>query len=229
MLAVYSCLFFRHVLPPLIQYGTLLTRMISNLGADSGEKVHKFLMELSDCKSFRDCTIPFFCNAFDLCSGKEVVISTGLLADAMRASASYPGLFVPVTANGMLIDACVVDNTPVWIAREKGYRNILALTFGALEPMNASSLDTSLAVLMRTLACTTAHIPVRENEYPTAFINLSNGRSSRDFSNPKKQIAFGYQKTMEQKNLLQQFFKTGVKGTLYRMILSKTTKKEYAV
>lgn len=221
--------FFRHALPPLIQYGTLLTRMISNPGADSGEKVHKFLMELSDCKSFEDCAIPFFCNAFDLCSGKEVVLSSGLLADAMRASASYPGLFVPVNADGMLIDACVVDNTPVWIAREKGYRNILALTFGALEPMNAAELDTSLAVLMRTLACTTAQIPVQQNEYPTAFINLSNGRSSRDFSNPQKQIAFGYQKTMEQKNLLQQFFTAGLRGTLHRMTLCKKTKKEYAV
>ena len=221
---------FKHTINHIIRYGTLLTRMLSGTGADSGEKAHKFFLELSDCKSFEDCTIPFFCNAFDLCSNKETVLDSGLLADAMRASSSYPGLFTPVKMQGgMLIDACVTDNTPVWIAREKGYKNILALTFGALEPVTASELDSSLAVLMRTLACTTAHITLQPNEYPTAFINLTGSRSSRDFSDPKKQIDFGYQKTMDRKDLLQAFFAKGINGKIQRAFLTRKTKKEYSV
>ena len=221
---------FKHTLNQIIQYGTLITRMLSGTGADSGEKAHKFFMELSDCKSFDDCTIPFFCNAFDLCSGKEVVLQSGLLADAMRASSSYPGLFTPVKRQDeMLIDACVMDNTPVWIAREQGYKNILALTFGAFEPVSASELDSSVSVLMRTLACTTAHIALQPNEYPTAFINLTSPRSSRDFSDPKKQIAFGYQKTMEKRALLQAFFAEGITGHIQRALLTRRTKKEYNV
>ena len=221
---------FRHALNQIIQYGTLITRMLSGTGADSGEKAHKFFLELSGAKSFDDCVIPFFCNAFDLCSGKEVVLDSGLLADAMRASSSYPGLFIPVKRqNAMLIDACVMDNTPVWIAREQGYKNILALTFGALEPVTASELDTSVSVLMRTLACTTAHIALQPNEYPTAFINLTSARSSRDFSDPKKQILFGYQKTMDKKDLLQAFFADGLKGKIQRAFLARRTKKEYSV
>ena len=221
---------FKHAFNQIIQYGTLITRMLSGTGADSGEKTHNFFMELSVCKSFDDCTIPFFCNALDLCSGKEVVLHSGLLADAMRASSSYPGLFIPVKQNHeMLIDACVMDNTPVWIAREQGYKNILALTFGAFEPVAASELDTSVAVLMRTLACTTAHIALQPNEYPTAFINLTSARSSRDFSDPKKQIAFGYQKTMDNKDLLQTFFAEGIKGRIQRALLTRRTKREYSV
>ena len=221
---------FRHALNQIIQYGTLITRMLSGTGADSGEKAHKFFLELSGAKSFDDCVIPFFCNAFDLCSGQEVVLDSGLLADAMRASSSYPGLFIPVKRqNAMLIDACVMDNTPVWIAREQGYKNILALTFGALEPVTASELDTSVSVLMRTLACTTAHIALQPNEYPTAFINLTSARSSRDFSDPKKQIAFGYQKTMDNKDLLQTFFAEGINGKIQRALLTRKTKKEYSV
>lgn len=221
---------FKHAFNQIIQYGTLITRMLSGTGADSGEKTHKFFLELSGCKSFDDCTIPFFCNALDLCSGKEVVLHSGLLADAMRASSSYPGLFIPVKQNHeMLIDACVMDNTPVWIAREQGYKNIFALTFGAFEPVTASELDTSVAVLMRTLACTTAHIALQPNEYPTAFINLTSARSSRDFSDPKKQIAFGYQKTMDNKDLLQTFFAEGIKGRIQRALLTRRTKREYSV
>ena len=221
---------FKHALNQIIHYGTLITRMLSGTGADSGEKAHKFFLELSGCKSFDDCTIPFFCNALDLCSGKEVVLHSGLLADAMRASSSYPGLFTPVKRqNEMLIDACVMDNTPVWIAREQGYNNILALTFGAFESVAASELDTSVAVLMRTLACTTAHIALQPNEYPTAFINLTSTRSSRDFSDPQKQIAFGYQKTMDNKDLLQTFFAKGINGKIQRVLLTRKTRKEYSV
>lgn len=44
----------------LIQYGTLLTHMITGNGADSGDKVYKLFMELTGCKSFDDCTRPFF-------------------------------------------------------------------------------------------------------------------------------------------------------------------------
>ena len=221
---------FKNTLNSIIQYGTLLTRMISGTGADSGGKVHKFFLELSDCKSFADCAIPFFCNALDLCSGKEVVLDSGLLADAMRASASYPGLFTPVSMHHkMLIDACTIDNTPVWIARHKGYHNILALTFGGFEPISASELDTSLAVLMRTVSCTTVQIALRPDEYPTAFINLTSARSSRDFSDPKKQIAFGYQRTMDNEALLRTFFTGGVRGSLQRVFLARKTKREYNV
>lgn len=221
---------FKHTLNQIIQYGTLITRMLSGTGADSGEKAHKFFMELSGGKSFDDCIIPFFCNAVDLCSGKEVVLQSGLLADAMRASSSYPGLFIPVKRqNEMLIDASVIDNTPVWIAREQGYKNILALTFGSLEPVPDSELDTSVSILLRTLACTTAHIALQQNDYPTAFINLTSARSVRDFSDPKKQIDFGYQKTMDNKDVLQAFVADGVKGRIQRAFLTRRTKKEYCI
>ena len=214
----------------LIQYGTLLTHMITGNGADSGDKVYKLFMELTGCKSFDDCTRPFFCNAFDLCSGKEVVLESGLLADAMRASSSYPGLFTPVKRDGaVLIDACSIDNTPVCIARRKGYKNILALTFGPPIPLNASELDSSLAVLMRTLNCTAAHIALTPEDYPSAFISFKGKRTTSDFKEPEKQIAFGYQRTVDEKELLQAFFSTGIRGRIRRAVLSQKTKKEYMI
>ena len=213
-----------------IQYGTLLTHMITGNGADSGDKVYKLFMELSGCKSFEDCTIPFFCNALDLCSGKEVVLESGLLADAMRASSSYPGLFTPVKRDSaVLIDACSIDNTPVCIARRKGYKNILALTFGPPVPMNMSELNSSLAVLIRTLHCTSAQIALTPEDYPSAFISFENQRKANDFKEPEKQIAFGYQRTVDKKELLQAFFSTGIRGRIRRAVLSQKTKKEYMI
>ncbi|MGP1595350.1 MAG: patatin-like phospholipase family protein [Treponema sp.] len=221
---------FKNTLNHLIQYGTLLTRMISGTGADSGEKVYKLFYELSEGKTFADCTIPFFCNALNLCNGEEVTLHTGLLADAMRASSSYPGLFTPVKReNAQLIDACTINNTPVRIAKKQGYKNVLALTFGSFESIESGSLDSSLAVLMRTLNCTSAHITRSRYDAPSAYLDLINERSSRDFSQPKKQIQFGYEKTMEARSMLSAFFSSGLTGYINRAVMAHKVRRSMCV
>ncbi|MGP1577111.1 MAG: patatin-like phospholipase family protein [Treponema sp.] len=221
---------FKNALNHLIQYGALLTRMISGTGADSGEKVYKLFYELSEGKTFADCSIPFFCNALDLCNGKEVILQSGLLADAMRASSSYPGLFIPVKrGNARLIDACTINNTPVWIAKKQGYKNVLALTFGAFETIEPDALDSSLAVLIRTLNCTSSHIPRSRFDYPSTYINLINERSSHDFSQPEKQIQFGYEKTIEAQNMLSAFFSSGLKGCINRALMARKVRRSLYV
>ena len=218
---------FKHTLSTVIQYGTLLTRMIKGLGADSGEKTYQFFLELSRGKSFSDCSIPFYCNAFDICSGKEVILESGLLADAMRASSSYPGLFAPVKhGEALLIDACFVHNTPVWIARKMGYTHILALTFGSFNPISIENVDSSLTVLVRTLDCVSAQIKLTGADYPSAALTFTRQRSASDFSNPNEQITFGYHKTMEERKTLQTFFAKGLLAPFHRFALKQKTKKE---
>ncbi len=221
---------FTQKLTTAIQYGTMLTRMIAGTGADSGEKMYKLFFDFSDGKSFADCRIPFFCNAVDLCSGTETVFDSGLLADAMRASTSYPGLFAPYRyQNRLLIDACFVHNTPVWIARQKGYKNILSLNFSGFEAIDPAEISSSLAALFRTLSCVSNHISLQKNDYPTAYINFENGRSSRDFSNPHDQITFGYNKTHGETALLEAFFAKGVQGWMDRRFLAQKAKKDFRV
>ncbi|MCI1683975.1 MAG: patatin-like phospholipase family protein [Bacteroides sp.] len=71
--------------------------------------------------SFKKLPIPFSCVTVDILSGKEVVLSSGSLPMAMRASMSIPGAFVPVEWNDMmLIDGGVLNNFPVDIARKMG-------------------------------------------------------------------------------------------------------------
>ncbi len=221
---------FTQKLNTVIQYGTLLTRMISGTGADSGEKVYELFLELSKGKTFEDCSIPFFCNAVDLCNGKEVIFESGILADAMRASTSYPGLFTPLQyQDKLLIDACFFHNTPVWIARKKGYKNIFSLNFSELDTIIPSEIDTSVSALMRTLLCVSAQIGLKKDDYPTAYINMDSNRESHDFSNPYNQILFGYNKTMREIELLEAFFSKSIHGYVMRRFLSQKTKKTFKV
>lgn len=59
--------------------------------------------------------------AADLETGREVVLSKGNIATAMRASMSVPSVFPPVEVDGkMLVDGGVANNLPVDVARAMG-------------------------------------------------------------------------------------------------------------
>lgn len=63
---------------------------------------------------FKDLKIPFAAVACDIQTGEKVVLNSGPLAPAVRASAAIPGLFSPVEINGrLLVDGGVVDNLPI--------------------------------------------------------------------------------------------------------------------
>lgn len=70
---------------------------------------------------FSTLPIPYRCVAVDLVEGKEVVLSSGSLPLAMRATMSIPGVFAPVEWNGMmLVDGGALNNLPVDVARNMG-------------------------------------------------------------------------------------------------------------
>jgi NTE family protein len=68
---------------------------------------------------FDKLPIPFRAVATDMISGRMVVLDSGDLATAMRASMAIPGAFAPVeTENYVLSDGGMVRNIPVDVARE---------------------------------------------------------------------------------------------------------------
>ena len=70
---------------------------------------------------FSTLPIPYRCVAVDLVDGKEVVLSSGSLPMAMRATMSIPGVFAPVEWNGMmLVDGGALNNLPVDVVRDMG-------------------------------------------------------------------------------------------------------------
>jgi NTE family protein len=77
--------------------------------------------------NFEDLKIPFAAIGCDLMTGERIVLDHGPLAPAIRASASVPGIFLPVEINGrMLVDGGVVDNLPVEQIRAMGADYLIA-------------------------------------------------------------------------------------------------------
>ncbi len=65
-------------------------------------------------QSFDELRIPFRAISTDLISGKKVILKQGNLAEAMRASISFPLLFDPVkVGNMLLVDGGMSENIPV--------------------------------------------------------------------------------------------------------------------
>ena len=100
-------------------------------GLNSGQEVGLILdsATLADYNlaSFNDLPIPFRCVATNMTTGRMYVFDHGSLGQAMRATMSIPGVFVPVVINGeTFTDGGSVDNLPVDVARANGADIVIA-------------------------------------------------------------------------------------------------------
>jgi NTE family protein len=74
----------------------------------------KLTQHVGDIQDFSKLPIPFLCVATNLENGKPVVLRSGFLPEAVKASGSFPTLLAPVEIDGMLLtDGGIVNNFPV--------------------------------------------------------------------------------------------------------------------
>jgi NTE family protein len=77
---------------------------------------------------FDKLPIPFRAVATDLATGERVVLGSGSLERAVRASAAYPPRLPPVPySDGELVDGGIVNNLPVDVVRAMGADVVIAL------------------------------------------------------------------------------------------------------
>ena len=101
---------------------------VPKMGFISGKKVKEFIKVFTHGKNIEELSIPIGIVATDLLTGEKVVFKTGSVADAVRASISIPGIFVPEKYNGrILVDGGVSDRVPVSVAKEMGADIVIAV------------------------------------------------------------------------------------------------------
>lgn len=93
--------------------------------------VMDFLQDMvweKDSIDFANLPIPFRCVAADFGKQQEVVLKSGYLAQAMRASMAIPGAFKPVKIDGRkLVDGGMFNNLPVDVVRGMGADIVVAV------------------------------------------------------------------------------------------------------
>jgi NTE family protein len=111
-------------------------RIVLPKGLIQGQKLTQLLRALTlpvtRIDSFDELPTPFRAVATDLETGEIVIMASGDLTSAMRASLSAPGVFAPVEREGhLLVDGGIADNVPIDIARAMGVDVIIAVDVGA--------------------------------------------------------------------------------------------------
>ncbi len=104
---------------------------VSRLGLASNQRLENLIERVFESRQFEDLRIPLAVVATDLTSGEPVVFTQGNLADAIRASCAFPGLFEPVEiGTRCLADGGLVAPVPTRAARELGATTVIGVSVG---------------------------------------------------------------------------------------------------
>ncbi|MHC5072314.1 MAG: patatin-like phospholipase family protein, partial [Planctomycetota bacterium] len=91
----------------------------------------KLVFDAYKIQDFDELPIPYRAVAADIGTGEVVVLGTGELVLAMRASMAFPGAFRPVTIQGReLVDGGIVNNVPISVVQDMGADVVIAVDVG---------------------------------------------------------------------------------------------------
>lgn len=119
----------------------ITTFKLNKTGFFTADPLKEILIEYLGEVNIEDAAIPLSIVATDLTSGEEVIFTEGPLADAVCASASIPGVYIPMRLNDrILVDGGIVQNVPIRPLKSMGAGVIIASQLGGVrayeEPKN---------------------------------------------------------------------------------------------
>ncbi len=137
-------------LPSSLEIGFSNQQVKTPQGLIQGQHLNLLLRRLlagqEDLKHFDQLPIPFRAIACDISTGEAVILESGDLVEAVRASMSVPGVFQPVKIDGrLLVDGGVVDNVPVKVAQQMGADHLIVVDVGS-PLLNENQLNSPFAV-----------------------------------------------------------------------------------
>jgi len=95
--------------------------VLSKTGLVSSEEIEKFVISLIGKKTFPEMEIPFSAIAVDISTGEKIVMNKGEVYKAVRASCSFPWMYIPVkTEHRLLADGVLEENLPSQTVRNMG-------------------------------------------------------------------------------------------------------------
>ena len=118
-----------------------------------GQRIHDLFSHwtagVAEVNDFSKLPIPFLCIGTDIETGEAVILETGKLADAMRASAALPGIISPYEMNGhVMTDGGVSNNYPAEEVKEKGMDYLIGITVEQ-DPFKANDIKSLDQLLLQ--------------------------------------------------------------------------------
>ena len=154
--------------------------------------MNDFFFPAVHLNDFNDLPIPFVCIATDLYTGDEVVLNSGSLTRAVRASMSIPGYFPPVKyKDTYLVDGGVVNNYPAEQVKEMGADIIIGgdVQAGLINDIN--DFSSMAAILDQVISFNRVDANKRGMELTDYYVNIPMPYGMMDFPKYDSIIAIG--------------------------------------
>ncbi len=181
---------------------TIADFVISRKGFINGKKLAGWINQSVEQNDITQMPIPVGIAVTDLTAKKAILINQGNPGEAVQASSSIPGAFLPVENNNhILVDGGLLALIPVKFAREMGANKVIAVDIycGNQPRIDKKSLEkgTSTVILnaFRMLSC-----EVAKAELKSANIVLQpdfEPENMGSFESKEKAIEAGYLATLE--------------------------------
>lgn len=164
----------------------------SKRGLITGAALQKLINTFVKDKPIESLKIPFVAIATNLKNGEAVQLRTGDTGQAVRASSSMPGIFLPTSINGAeLVDGAISSPLPVAVARQMGAEVIIAVDVGSA-PQNPQAAGI-YEIIMQSFEIMGQSIAKLEGQKADVLIKPNVGAfSGSDFGNRAQLIAAGF-------------------------------------
>ncbi|WEG11682.1 patatin-like phospholipase family protein [Pullulanibacillus sp. KACC 23026] len=170
---------------------------VPKMGFITGKKLTDLIRVLSYQKHFEDCRLPVKIVATDLIRGERVILDSGPLYKAVRASISIPGVFVPVKWGGRIfVDGGVIDRVPTKVVRDMGADLVLSVDVSSFS--GEAVIHSIIDVMVQSLDIMQQHLVNQQESHADLLMKppVSNFNSTA-FTNLDRIIAIG-EKTARQ-------------------------------
>lgn len=191
----------------------LFPKKLQSKGLLDGGRVQDFLLALLGERRIEDLQKSFACVATDIMTGEEILMNSGSLIKAIRASISFPFLFTPIEIDGrFLVDGGVVNPLPVSIARGLGADFVIAVGVTPAVNRSAKKLDSGSILTGKKMRAA-----VSANSFFKRFAEYFNNTEMPRKLLPKRKIS------AKPPGMRQQMVQIG--NTMENMILSLRLKE----
>ena len=165
----------------------------SKRGMLVGDSLARFVNEALRGARIEDLRTRFAAVATDLRSGEMVLLRSDSVADAVRASCSIPGVFVPRELGGReLVDGGLVSPLPVRAARQLGCDVVIAVDVGTRP--NRASLPGMYEVLLQSFEIMGRALSEQEAQGADVVLRPDTSAfASTDFNARRDLIQAGYE------------------------------------
>lgn len=170
---------------------------VPKMGILQGERVRELIRLITRNARIEETSIPLAIVATELLTRRSVVFREGPIADAVRASISIPGVFVPMVMDGhVYVDGGVLERVPVAAAWTLGCDSVIGVDVG-ITPVGTAP-HSMIDVIMQSLEMMQDQTYAKAKDLASVTIvpKVSHIGTSQ-FTRAAEAIELGYQATVE--------------------------------